>query len=455
MAQDQFMPILFQVLFGFVILNMLINFSLLMIQRKRMFMLLSALWPSVLIMFYIQSRLQTNPFEIALGYLFCTLNVFMVAMIAFEAIGRSAPIKQYFLITTVAAVLMLLLHHYGFSFTIYIMPVAIAIGLAPLHASFYLLIIDRKISTRLQKLLGIVTFLMFIHSINFALFRIEPGAQLWGWLVAYALYDMLAILLPSIALEDAKIKENEILQKAIADKTAKLEYSGKLNDGLLKVLIHDVANPLMVMKYYTQNVIPATDNAKEFDKVIKSIQAIEDIIGNVKNQYLHKTDDLKIPLSPINLAECFAEVAQIFSQPLLKKNISLKFNNQLPLETTVMADRASLTHSVLSNLISNGVKFSESNSSIEVNAREEKGLILIEVKDFGSGIPKDIKERLLKDSQLVSTAGTQGEQGSGLGLSIVKSFIDAYGGEVKIESRHLPNHPVDHGTSVLLLLKRA
>ena len=449
------MPILFQVLFGFVILNMLINFSLLMIQSRRMFMLLSALWPLVLLMFFVQSRLQTNPFEIAVGFLFCSLNTFMVATIAFEAIGRTAPIKKYFLITLFAAGLMLLFHHYGFSFTVYTLPVAIAIGIPPVHASAYLLVIDRKASTRLQKLLGVVTFMMGIHSINFALFRIEPGAQLWGWLVAYALYDMLAILLPSIALEDAKIKENDILQNAITEKTAKLNGSLKVNDGLIKVLIHDVANPLMVMKYYTQNFTPPPENLKEFDKVLKSIQAIEDIIGHVKDQYLHKKGGLTIPLKPINLAECFVEVASIFSQPLLKKNISLKFNNQLPPETNVMAEKASLIHSVLSNLISNGVKFSNSNSVIEVIAREDKKSILIEVKDSGPGIPDALKERLLTDSKLVSTEGTAGEQGSGLGLSIVKSFIESYGGEIQIESRHLQKFPKDHGTSVLLRLKKS
>ena len=47
----------------------------------------------------------------------------------------------------------------------------------------------------------------------------DPGAQLWGWLVAYAIYDMLAILLPSIALEEANLTENDRLQSLVDEKT--------------------------------------------------------------------------------------------------------------------------------------------------------------------------------------------------------------------------------------------
>lgn len=161
-------------------------------------------------------------------------------------------------------------------------------------------------------------------------------------------------------------------------------------------------------------------------------------------------------LKPVALDECFREVSFMFAQSLEKKRISLKFNNQLSNKTKVLAEKASLTHSVLSNLVSNGLKFSAPDSEIEITAKESAtGSVILEIKDRGPGIPQDVIDSLMSESTVLSSEGTSGEQGNGFGLSIVKSYVESYGGEIQFQSKHLAPYYLQQGTNVQITLDRA
>lgn len=455
MTQTQFMPILFKVLFGFVTLNMVINFILLLVKNQRIYRLLSLFWPAVLLTFILQSFAQGDPRFIALAYASTLIPMTIFAMIGLEVIGKTLPWKPMLLIYGFSFPLFHLLYTQGLPFHYYAMPFSLATAAPLLLTGWSILIQNRKASTRLQKLLGVIVFIMAVHCINFALFRMEEVTQLWGWLVSYALYDTIAILLPSIALEDAKMKENEKLQDLVEEKTVKLRKSLKDNEGLLKVLMHDIANPLMVIKFYGDKMQNDSVVDSRVEKINKSAESIEGIIKQVKNRYLLQKGHQSLALAPVSLDECFQEVSFIFAQLLEQKKIDLKFSNYTSRKTKVLADKASLTHSVLSNLISNALKFSRPGSTVEIVARENGAAVSLEVKDAGAGIPKEVIEKLLREDQIMSTEGTQGEIGNGFGLSIARSFVHSYGGEIEFESMHIPQHRLSQGSNIRISLDRA
>src|SRR5690606_295246 len=111
-----------------------------------------------------------------------------------------------------------------------------------------------------------------------------------------------------------------------------------------------------------------------------------------------------------------------------KKNIDLVFVNRLKYKSKILADQTTFTHSVLSNLVSNSLKFSYPNSQIRVSVSEADEKIIIEVLDQGPGISQEIIQSIYNEEDLSSSEGTSGEIGTGFGLSIVKSFVNAYGG---------------------------
>lgn len=456
MSANDFMPILFKVLFGFISLNLLVSLILLGIKKKRMYQLLALFWATNLIMFIFQAYFQEGNSRVAFAYSATMFPVTISAMIGFEAIRKKFPLVHYIVLFALAFPLTYILAQKNASFTVVAMPFSILFACMLGHTSLQILVLDKDRTTRLQKVLGIVYFLQGLHSINFALFRMDSGSQLWGWLVSYAVFDALAILLPSIALEEANMHENEKLQSLVNERTSELNKSLKENEGLLKVLLHDISNPLMVMKYYLTIFRPVSPEEQSvLSKMQMSQSALESIMKQVKDIYGQNSKKGRIPLKPVVLEDCFNEVSFIFAQSLEQKKVSLKFNNLLKPNTCVMADKTSLTHSVLSNLVSNGLKFSSPNSEIEITAKEEANSVIVEVSDKGPGISKEVIQSLMKYEGLISTEGTSGEKGSGFGLSIVKSFVDSYGGQIEIDSRYMFTNPQNHGTSVRITLDRA
>jgi signal transduction histidine kinase len=81
--------------------------------------------------------------------------------------------------------------------------------------------------------------------------------------------------------------------------------------------------------------------------------------------------------------------------------------------------------------------------------------VSIAVKDTGMGIPKAMMDDLFRFNAKTSRPGTLDETGTGLGLPVVKKFVELYGGRIEIASRAAEEDADDHGTTVTVFLKRA
>ncbi len=103
-------------------------------------------------------------------------------------------------------------------------------------------------------------------------------------------------------------------------------------------------------------------------------------------------------------------------------------------DTTVRADRDGLG-SVLRNLLDNAARYSPAGERVTVSARPTDGMIRVEVRDRGPGIPTAHRERIFERFYRVDAGRSRKEGGTGLGLAIVKHLVEAHGGEVGVESR--------------------
>lgn len=93
-----------------------------------------------------------------------------------------------------------------------------------------------------------------------------------------------------------------------------------------------------------------------------------------------------------------------------------------------------MVDTVLRNLITNAIKFSYADSEIKISASKNAGLTQVTVSDTGVGIAKDRVDRIFDLDQLTSTAGTKGEEGTGLGLNLCKEMVELNGGKLWFES---------------------
>jgi signal transduction histidine kinase len=118
----------------------------------------------------------------------------------------------------------------------------------------------------------------------------------------------------------------------------------------------------------------------------------------------------------------------------------------LPESETLLLSREKMWR-VLSNLISNSIKFSQRGTKIEVTVEHRDSDILISVKDHGIGIPKELKDSVFNIFTQAKRPGTIGEPSFGLGLSISKQIVESHGGEIWFES------VAGKGTTFYILLK--
>ena len=93
-----------------------------------------------------------------------------------------------------------------------------------------------------------------------------------------------------------------------------------------------------------------------------------------------------------------------------------------------------MTKSVLRNLISNAIKFSEKDGVVSINAVMRNDTLEVKIKDTGIGIPHNNIQYLFNIDKNISRCGTAGEKGTGLGLVLCKELIEKQGGFLGIES---------------------
>jgi len=146
-----------------------------------------------------------------------------------------------------------------------------------------------------------------------------------------------------------------------------------------------------------------------------------------------QTGRIKFEPERINVKYIISKSIQILSGAALQKHINLV--SDLTKDFYVHADE-NLLLQVFNNLISNAIKFTKPNGSIKIdaNADVEKRRVRFSVKDDGIGIKKEDIAKLFKIDSKFTTTGTEGEKGSGLGLSLVHEIINKHGGDIWVES---------------------
>ena len=165
----------------------------------------------------------------------------------------------------------------------------------------------------------------------------------------------------------------------------------------------------------------------------------------------------RLVLQELDLREIFNEVEFNLSEMAVSKNIKIVFRldpKNIDGKLRVLAEPTSLVHDVLSNFISNAIKFSNKNSLIEVSAFSEHDSVHIIVKDEGVGIPDDMVDLVFQSHSETSRPGTNNEKGTGFGMPLAKYFIEQYGGVVSITSHVAENDDDHHGTEVHTVLKK-
>jgi len=233
-------------------------------------------------------------------------------------------------------------------------------------------------------------------------------------------------------------KRTEYLEKMVSERTRELTESKQEKEKLLRVLVHDISNPLQAVMYKMGQLKKShrlgLDEKESVEKSFKHLFAIRDIISHVREYECVLSGTRTLNLGEVRVADCLEEIENMFSDRFKEKDIFFKIENRLTDDASVMVDKTSFIHSVAANLISNALKFSVPHSEVHLICEMRNDEIVFEVIDHGIGISEATLEKLFDIGAATSRIGTLGESGTGFGLPIVKAYALMYGGRINAVS---------------------
>src|SRR3989338_559252 len=266
----------------------------------------------------------------------------------------------------------------------------------------------------------------------------------------------------SIALDRSNsIERVMIANHALMEKTSQLKEAlkqeqemRKMQNEFVALVSHEFKTPLqiidstrelLVRKIKHHNIADETIE-KGFERIKSGIQRMNGLIHSTLNLAKMESGESKITVERIvfDLREFVHEIIAKSSNLAMNRNIRILTKiDELPQDFN--GDSKLLDHSI-TNIISNAIKYSRSDSTVKIIARANDKKIALRVIDQGIGIPKEdlanIGKKFFRARNTLSVAGT------GIGLYLTKHFIELHGGEVLIESE------VNVGTSVTVILPR-
>ncbi len=207
---------------------------------------------------------------------------------------------------------------------------------------------------------------------------------------------------------------------------------------MVRAIIHDLSNPLLLIKHYVKFKVnnPVEFKLKEekaWEKISLGVSKITEIIEfNKRHESLLNDQKEEFSLERVNLYEVIEEVISIFEERFLEKE--LRLHNNIDKDTYVLAERTTLIYDVISNIFSNSLKFCEKKGNLWISCEDRMDNILITFQDDGLGMTRDQLQRFNQNGEVNSEKGLQGEEGSGFGLFLIKSYMELYGGTINIYS---------------------
>lgn len=209
----------------------------------------------------------------------------------------------------------------------------------------------------------------------------------------------------------------------------------QLKTRMIRIASHDLKNPLARVLGYMQlfmGMNPALSEKQNnyLEQVTRAGKEMNQIIDDILNLDQLRSGATKFV--PVNLQQLLEEVIQQHRQDMIMKRQT--FESHIPDNfPTITADPVQVTQAI-TNLLGNAVKYTPDGGKIEIRLSSAKNSVLLEIEDNGYGIPEDAQPRLFEEFYRVRREATMNIPGTGLGLSLVKSIVEAHHGRVWVES---------------------
>jgi PAS domain S-box-containing protein len=233
------------------------------------------------------------------------------------------------------------------------------------------------------------------------------------------------------------IDQRKHFEKELQQNAAQLSELNATKDKFFSIIAHDLKSPFNSIMGFSQLLVEQV-NLKDYERlgefagiILHSSEKAVSLLMNLMEWSRSQTGRMQFNPKRFDLTDFIKEVTLPFDAIAGQKGIVIK--RGLPLNVPVFADKAMLG-TVLRNLISNAIKFTNPGGGINLSVTVEKEKLTFSLTDNGIGIPKDAINKIFQFDGNYSTRGTANETGTGLGLILCKEFVEKHNGEIGVES---------------------
>lgn len=227
-------------------------------------------------------------------------------------------------------------------------------------------------------------------------------------------------------------------EKAILNAMHNAEEANKIKTHFISNISHELKTPINVIMSAIQLINYNTKESPSYSKNKNTLAIIDDnckrllrLINNLIDVQKHELDDTKLNLSAVNVVNLIEMLVASVVPYAESKNLNLIFDTNK--EDVILKVDSDKLERIMLNLLSNAIKFSKPNGEIRVTLNFEDCLY-ISVADNGIGIAKENLNKIFDKFTQLDTSFSRKNEGSGIGLSIVKSFVLLHNGKISVKS---------------------
>ena len=225
-----------------------------------------------------------------------------------------------------------------------------------------------------------------------------------------------------------------------------------MKDRLFSIISHDLKSSLGLSMNFFQLLTEKNPDLMELDREELLLQLKDEsqktynLLENLLFWARDQQNLQEIKIETLNLNGIINEIYNLFSNKAKNKNVNLITN--IAEDIFIDCDRE-MINIVFRNLVSNALKFTKSGDKITISAIAKTDTVQIEISDTGVGISPENLDKMFRLDQFMTTKGTLGEAGTGLGLSLCKEFIKKNNGKIEVQSE------INIGTKFLIHLPKS
>ncbi|HEY9169779.1 MAG TPA: ATP-binding protein [Lutibacter sp.] len=245
---------------------------------------------------------------------------------------------------------------------------------------------------------------------------------------------ILIFLLFAIGLGIKLLKESYAELKISKEKA---EESNRLKSAFLANMSHEIRTPMNAILGFSdllkQPELTGEKQKKYLEIIEKNGERLLTVINDIVDISKVESGQMEVLITEFNILDQLNEVYYFFSPIALGKGILLNIKNSFPSsEITIKSDHHKI-NAILVNLVKNAIKYCDK-GIIEIGVEKKRQFLEFYVKDTGTGIAKDRQNAIFDRFVQADIEDIKALQGSGLGLSISKAFVEMLGGKIWVES---------------------